>query len=92
MPAVIHINHFQLDGLKLGKHRARGGLNSKRFTTDVLRYGLPIHPCRPESFRDNLYDLTGFIKAIFLRHLRIMGIPISKASSMFDLISDEETA
>lgn len=57
----------------------------KRFTTDVLRYDLPIHPCGPESFRDNLYDLPGFLKAAVLRQLREIGLPVARIKAILAL-------
>lgn len=66
-----------------------GYSSPKRFTTDVLRYDLPIHPCGPESFRDNLYDLPGFLKAAVLRKLREIGLPVAKISPLLALLDDD---
>jgi hypothetical protein len=66
-----------------------GYSSPKRFTTDVLRYDLPIHPCGPESFRDNLYDLPGLLKAAVLRQLREIGLPVSRIKALMALLDDE---
>ena len=61
----------------------------KRFTTDVLRYDLPIHPCGPESFRDNLYDLPSFLRAAVLRQLRVVGLPVARIKALLALLDDD---
>jgi hypothetical protein len=50
---------------------------------------LPIHPCGPESFRDNLYDLPGFLKAAVLRQLREIGLPVARIRPLLALLDDE---
>lgn len=66
-----------------------GYSSAKRFTTDVLRYSLPIQPCGPQSFRDNLYDLPGLLKAAVLRGLREIGLPVAKISRLLTLLDDQ---
>ncbi len=66
-----------------------GYSSPKRFTTDVLRYDLPINPCGPESFRDNLYDLPSFLKAAVLRQLREIGLPVAKVRPLLALLDDK---
>ena len=66
-----------------------GYSSPKRFTTDVLRYDLPIHPCGPESFRDNLYDLPSFLKAAVLRQLREVGLPVARIKALLALLDDD---
>lgn len=66
-----------------------GYSSPKRFTTDVLRYDLPINPCGPVSFRDNLYDLPGFLKAAVLRQLRGIGLPVARIKALLALLDDD---
>jgi len=66
-----------------------GYSSPKRFTTDVLRYDLPIQPCGPQSFRDNLYDLPGLLKAAVLRQLRGTGLPVARIRPLLALLDDE---
>ncbi|MFM1982395.1 MAG: hypothetical protein RJB22_1114 [Pseudomonadota bacterium] len=69
---------------------AAGYTSPKRFTTDVLRYDLPIHPCGPESYRDNLYDLPNLLKSIILGRLKEVGLPMAKSRPILDLINDHD--
>lgn len=69
---------------------AAGYSRPKSFTADILRHQLPIHPCGPLGFRDNLYSLSALARAIMLRRLKDAGIPVSRIGPYLAAIPEDE--